>query len=99
MGKLVCRCTTCRILHLSSKLGAARLTAYSASKFAIRGLTQSAGTFIDISRGDTVIYGIYSALELGKHKITVNAYAPARILTPMRTSLPSFIPSVLYCDP
>jgi len=57
-----------RIIGASSangKVGAARLTAYSASKFAIRGLTQSA------------------ALELGKHKITVNAYAPARILTPM----------------
>ncbi|KLO15222.1 NAD-binding protein [Schizopora paradoxa] len=57
-----------RIIGASSangKVGAPRLTAYSASKFAIRGLTQSA------------------ALELGKHKITVNAYAPARILTPM----------------
>ncbi|CAA7268621.1 unnamed protein product [Cyclocybe aegerita] len=38
---------------------------YSASKFAIRGLTQSA------------------ALELGKHRITVNAYAPGGVPTPM----------------
>ncbi|KAH7905133.1 hypothetical protein BJ138DRAFT_1165313 [Hygrophoropsis aurantiaca] len=38
---------------------------YSASKFAVRGLTQSA------------------ALEPGKHKITVNSYAPGIIDTPM----------------
>ncbi|KAK7032770.1 NAD(P)-binding protein [Favolaschia claudopus] len=39
--------------------------AYSASKFAVRGLTQAA------------------ALELGEHGITVNAYAPGAIDTPM----------------
>ncbi|KAJ7512238.1 short chain oxidoreductase [Mycena galericulata] len=38
---------------------------YSASKFAVRGLTQAA------------------AQELGPHKITVNAYAPGMIVTPM----------------
>ncbi|KAJ3512237.1 hypothetical protein NLJ89_g3631 [Agrocybe chaxingu] len=38
---------------------------YSASKFAVRGLTQSA------------------ALELGKHGITVNAYAPGGVATKM----------------
>ncbi|KAF7377430.1 hypothetical protein MSAN_00164700 [Mycena sanguinolenta] len=42
------------------------LTAYSASKFAVRGLTQAA------------------ALEFGPHGITVNAYAPGAIDTPMR---------------
>ncbi|KAJ7917121.1 NAD(P)-binding protein [Mycena leptocephala] len=41
------------------------LAAYSASKFAVRGLTQAA------------------ALELGPHNITVNAYAPGAIDTPM----------------
>ncbi|KAJ7776555.1 NAD-P-binding protein [Mycena maculata] len=40
-------------------------TAYSASKFAVRGLTQVA------------------AHELAAHKITVNAYAPGHIATPM----------------
>ncbi|KAK0237931.1 hypothetical protein EDD85DRAFT_562516 [Armillaria nabsnona] len=42
---------------------------YSASKFAVRGLTQSA------------------AEELGPHQITVNAYAPGFIDTPMTRSV------------
>jgi len=57
-----------RIIGASSILGrsAAPVCApYAASKFALRGLTQSA------------------ALELGKYKITVNAYAPGFIQTPM----------------
>jgi NAD(P)-dependent dehydrogenase (short-subunit alcohol dehydrogenase family) len=43
----------------------ADVSAYAASKFAIRGLTQSA------------------AHEYAKHGITVNAYAPGVIQTPM----------------
>jgi len=57
-----------RIIGASSILGrsAAPVCApYAASKFALRGLTQSA------------------ALELGRYKITVNAYAPGIIQTPM----------------
>ncbi|KAJ7097579.1 acetoin reductase family protein [Mycena epipterygia] len=50
---------------LSGKRGGAAVSAYSASKFAIRGLTQAA------------------ALEFGSHGITVNAYAPGTIDTPM----------------
>ncbi|KAF8546054.1 short chain oxidoreductase [Imleria badia] len=45
--------------------GAALFSAYSASKFAIKGLTQSL------------------ALEVGKHGITVNSYAPGSIDTPL----------------
>ncbi len=41
------------------------LAAYSASKFAVRGLTQTA------------------AKELAKYQITVNAYCPGIVLTPM----------------
>ncbi|KAH7920225.1 NAD(P)-binding protein [Leucogyrophana mollusca] len=50
---------------LAGKKGHRFLAAYSASKFAVRGLTQSA------------------AIELGRHRITVNAYAPGPIQTAM----------------
>ncbi|KAF8960441.1 acetoin reductase family protein [Flammula alnicola] len=45
--------------------GTPLLSAYSSTKFAVRGLTQAA------------------ASELGKHRITVNAYAPGAVVTPM----------------
>ncbi|KAG1894706.1 uncharacterized protein F5891DRAFT_1061903 [Suillus fuscotomentosus] len=54
---------------LAGKKGHASLSAYSASKFAIRGLTQTA------------------AIELGRNGITVNAYAPGTIQTPMLVRL------------
>ncbi|KAF7367962.1 hypothetical protein MSAN_00861400 [Mycena sanguinolenta] len=57
---------------LAGKKGYGTQTAYSASKFAVRGLTQAA------------------ALEFGLYNITVNAYAPGSINTPM---LVSFDPS------
>ncbi|KAJ8597666.1 NAD(P)-binding protein [Rhizopogon salebrosus TDB-379] len=50
---------------LAGKMGTPGACSYSASKFAIRGLTQVA------------------AIELGKYNITVNAYAPGAIQTPM----------------
>ncbi|KAG0697530.1 hypothetical protein DFH29DRAFT_835757 [Suillus ampliporus] len=50
---------------LAGKKGQPANSAYSASKFAVRGLTQSA------------------AIELGRNGITVNAYAPGAIQTPM----------------
>ncbi|KAI0317081.1 NAD-binding protein [Amylostereum chailletii] len=46
------------------------LLAYSSSKFAVRGLTQS------------------SAVELAKYRITVNAYAPGSIDTPISAKYP-----------
>jgi len=49
----------------AGKQGNAMMPDYCTSKFAVRGLTQSA------------------ACEFGKHGITVNAYAPGSVITPM----------------
>ncbi|KAJ7699217.1 acetoin reductase family protein [Mycena rosella] len=60
-----------RIIGASSMAGKqafASQAPYSASKFAVRGLTQA------------------GALELGAHSITVNAYAPGAIDTPLMAS-------------
>jgi len=51
------------------KLGVPLASAYAASKFAIRGLTQTA------------------ALELGRHNIAVNTYAPGVVDTPLKDSM------------
>lgn len=63
------------------------MTAYSASKFAVRGLTQATGRacFLVFYTSTNVLYPT-KALELRPHKITVNAYAPGMVLTPMSTS-------------
>ncbi|KAF9459798.1 short chain oxidoreductase [Collybia nuda] len=54
---------------LAGKQGLSISASYCASKFAVRGLTQSA------------------AKDLGPHKITVNAYAPGYINTPLLTAM------------
>ncbi|KAJ6614972.1 NAD(P)-binding protein [Mycena sp. CBHHK59/15] len=54
----------------AGKQGFSLLPDYSASKFAVRGLTQAA------------------ASDLGKHGITVNAYAPGAVETPMTAQFP-----------
>ncbi|KAI0273052.1 hypothetical protein BGY98DRAFT_1099595 [Russula aff. rugulosa BPL654] len=59
----------------TGKQGQASLSAYSASKFGIRALTQCA------------------ALEFGAHGITVNAYAPGPVKTPMWDDLESTLGS------
>jgi len=58
-GRIIAACSA------SGKQGAPYLAAYSASKFAVQGLTQA------------------TAAELRKYGITVNAYAPGIILTPI----------------
>lgn len=65
---------------------------YSASKFAVRGLTQSAGNdSFGIHVGITWLILLLEnlAAELGRFGITVNAYAPGAIMTPMRKYLAS----------
>jgi NAD(P)-dependent dehydrogenase (short-subunit alcohol dehydrogenase family) len=57
--------------------------AYTASKFAVRGLTQAAGIYRSATLSTLLIP--YLALEFGPHRITVNAYAPGPIDTDMRT--------------
>ncbi|KAI9457466.1 hypothetical protein BJY52DRAFT_1120402 [Lactarius psammicola] len=63
-----------RIIGASSftgKQATSVLPSYSATKFAIRGLTQAAGT-------------TFTAQEFGKHGITVNAYSPGPVDTRFR---------------
>ena len=64
-------------------IGTPYLTAYSATKFAIRGLTQTAGLCLNTHPHITKANAISLAIELGKHQITVNAYAPGIIHTPL----------------
>jgi len=58
---------------MAGKQGQAMLLAYSASKFAVRGMTQSA------------------AQALGKHGITVNAYAPGGVETRLLDQFDEFL--------
>ncbi|KAG8221420.1 hypothetical protein J3R82DRAFT_1608 [Butyriboletus roseoflavus] len=70
--EMISRGSKGRIIGASSiagKRGGILTGAYSASKFAVRGLTQSA------------------AKEFGQYGITVNAYAPGAVETPMLTTL------------
>ncbi|KAJ7106234.1 hypothetical protein C8R44DRAFT_638602 [Mycena epipterygia] len=76
---------------IAGRVGWSGSSAYSASKFAVRGLTQVAGIRVLI---------LHKAQELGLHKITVNAYAPGQHLQYL-TSLfidPKF-PSAAVVDP
>ncbi|KAH9943923.1 hypothetical protein B0H21DRAFT_746945 [Amylocystis lapponica] len=72
-----------RIIGASSiagKKGFRFWSTYNASKFAVRGLTQSA------------------AAELGRYKITVNAYAPSLIETAMLDDLGASMSAVLHVE-
>jgi NAD(P)-dependent dehydrogenase (short-subunit alcohol dehydrogenase family) len=78
----------------TGKQGQASLSAYSASKFGIRALTQCAGAFDhSFFPGSGAVrmlkrFVSNSALEFGSHGITVNSYAPGPVKTPMCTHRP-----------
>lgn len=69
-----------------------RFSAYSASKFAVRGLTQTAGELESKLCGNLTLICNISAQEWGKHGIRVNAYAPGAVSTEM-CELPSYVHS------
>jgi NAD(P)-dependent dehydrogenase (short-subunit alcohol dehydrogenase family) len=54
---------------------------YCASKWAVRGLTQTAGEDHVVLLSNGLL--IRAALELGRYGITVNSYAPGLIQTPL----------------
>ena len=60
--------------------GLPMLTAYSASKFAIRGLTQAAGKS-SLQNYVAQLINNFLAKELAEYKIMVNCYAPGAITT------------------
>ncbi|KAF5319464.1 hypothetical protein D9619_008772 [Psilocybe cf. subviscida] len=77
-----------RIIGASSaagKQGFSFLSGYSATKFAVRGLTQAAGDQkrIIVRRTKADLTDIAQAAELAPHGITVNAYAPGMVDTSM----------------
>ena len=62
-------------------IGTTNLAAYSATKFAVRGLTQTVGEQREKTLATIQSPITCAALELAPHKITVNAYAPGFIIT------------------
>jgi NAD(P)-dependent dehydrogenase (short-subunit alcohol dehydrogenase family) len=88
---------------IAGKQGAGQVAAYCTSKFAVRGLTQSAGMcyssseLILLQLSVVLIINLLTLLiakEWGPYNITVNAYAPGPLAgTEMCTFPPPFVPS------
>lgn len=91
--------TICGNRVQSLGVGSDIIALYSASKFAIRGLTQAAGTPFFTPHVHELTVGVhttFTAREFGKHNITVNAYAPGGIDTRMSQSFLYLSTSTLY---
>ena len=71
----------------AGKLGGPLTSAYGASKFAVRGLTQSAGRSHISFSFSSLRFLTKPAMELGRYNITVNCYAPGVIETPLSKCL------------
>lgn len=62
--------------------GILKLSGYCATKFAVRGLTQTAGKNLFFSSFSMIsILTFFQAIELKEYGITANAYAPGFIPT------------------
>lgn len=70
---------------MAGKKAGAGIASYSATKFAIAGLTQAAGMYLPrLCLHSAIFICRVTAQEYGKYGITVNAYAPGAIETPLR---------------
>lgn len=76
------------------------LSAYSASKFALRGLMQSAGELDLFSLAIRMTNPLSTCIakELAEYKITVNCYAPGAITTGMGTCGILSVGSFSWCS-
>ena len=73
-----------RLVGASSVLGLQAISStanYCAAKFAIRGLTQSVGASQAVLTISRLFMFIPIAMEVGKHGITANVYAPGKDLS------------------
>ncbi|KAI0711417.1 hypothetical protein C8Q76DRAFT_797722 [Earliella scabrosa] len=85
-GRLIGACSD------AGRAGIGFLPAYSASKFAVRGLTHAAGAGSRSVPGSCEMFAEEgdesTALELAEHNITVNCYAPGAIATGISSGMP-----------
>lgn len=78
----------------SSISGIPGLAIYAGSIFCVRALTQSAGQYVDLHAvHDVFTLCVFLAMEWGSYGITVNAYAPGLIDTPM-SKLLTWLPRI-----
>lgn len=86
--------------ELCSPAGFPMLSAYSASKFALRGLMQSAGELdlFSLAIWITDPLSTFIAKELAEYNITVNCYAPGTITTGMGACVTLSVSFAFQCS-